>query len=198
MADVNHIYDARKALAAANKHAANVRANAAKADELNTKAMKKAQKDLDMARSYGCSPTVLNAAEHVAGQTGIEACNAATKWRAEIEAADKAVRDAKAVLRNLLKQQQEHNAAFAAQAQMYEDQIAALKQEHWAVKSALERTMAAQELHYKSLLKEREEAAKAVSEAAKAAEDAAESKKLKDAEAAKAAELAAEIESLLQ
>ena len=176
MAAVNHIGAARTALANAKKHAAKLRDDATKADELSAEAMKKAQKELDMARDRGCSTAILNAAEHAAGQAGIDACNTATKWRAEIEAADKAVRDAKAVLRNLLEQQQKHNAEKAALTQMYEDQLAAMK-----------RTMAAQELHYKSLLKERDDAAKAVGEAAKAADDAA-----------KAAELAAEIESLLQ
>jgi hypothetical protein len=165
---------ARAALVAAEKNAAKARKDAANADKLSAKAMEKAQEKFNMARSYGCSPAILNAAENDAGQAGINACNTATKYRAEIAAADKVVRDAKEVLRNLLIQQHEHNKAFAAQAQMYEDQLAAMK-----------RTMTAQELHYKSLLKERDDAAKAVGDAAKAAEDAA-----------KAAELAAEIASL--
>jgi len=192
----NPIKHAREVRNAAEENIARVLAAAANADKLNDEAMKKAANDYKTIEALDVSQDIKNAAERNAARAGVDACNTATKWRAEIEAADKTVRDAKTVLRILLEQQRKHEEEKATLKLTHANQLDALKQEHWAAKSALERTMAAQELHYKSLLKERDEAAKAVGEAAKAAEDAAESKKLKDAEAAKAAELAAEIESL--
>ena len=196
MAAVNHIGAARAVLDSAKASAAKASEDAAKADELSAEVMEKAQKDLDMVRDRGCSTPILNAAEQTAARAGIDACNMATQWRAKIEAADKAVGDAKAVLRVLLIQQQAHEEQLNKQEQDHYAQIDALKQKHRGIVSSLERAMAAEKKHYESLLTAATVQLDDNIEAAMAAEQAAESKKLKDAKEAKAAELAAEIASL--